>query len=66
VVAHRRPWAPNCAEGAFVQIATPRLGTIVVNINSARCTQELSYLLEQAGISVLGTAHAFETLTTGQ
>jgi fatty-acyl-CoA synthase len=54
-------WAPNCAEWAFVQYATAKLGAILVNINPAYRTHELSYVLEQAGISVLVSAREFKT-----
>ena len=46
-------WAPNCAEWVFVQYGTAKLGAILVNINPAYRTHELSYVLKQAGISVL-------------
>ena len=49
-------WAPNCAEWAFVQYGTAKLGAILVNINPAYRTHELAYVLEQAGISVLVAA----------
>jgi fatty-acyl-CoA synthase len=42
-------WAPNCAEWAFVQFATAKLGAILVNINPAYRTHELGYVLQQAG-----------------
>lgn len=54
-------WAPNCAEWAFVQYATAKLGAILVNINPAYRTHELAYVLRQAGISVLVSAPAFKT-----
>jgi fatty-acyl-CoA synthase len=54
-------WAPNCAEWAFVQYATAKLGAILVNINPAYRTHELSYVLRQAGISVLVSAPEFKT-----
>ncbi|ADB73571.1 AMP-binding protein [Geodermatophilus obscurus] len=54
-------WAPNCAEWAFVQYATAKLGAILVNINPAYRTHELAYVLEQAGISVLVSAPEFRT-----
>jgi fatty-acyl-CoA synthase len=54
-------WAPNCAEWAFVQYATAKLGAILVNINPAYRTHELSYVLKQAGISVLVSAPEFKT-----
>ncbi|RFU19434.1 AMP-binding protein [Geodermatophilus marinus] len=54
-------WAPNCAEWAFVQFATAKLGAILVNINPAYRTHELAYVLKQAGISVLVSAPEFKT-----
>ncbi|MGY1751673.1 AMP-binding protein [Blastococcus sp. SYSU D01042] len=54
-------WAPNCAEWAFVQYGTAKLGAILVNINPAYRTHELSYVLQQAGISVLVSAPEFRT-----
>ncbi|RBY75247.1 AMP-binding protein [Geodermatophilus sp. TF02-6] len=54
-------WAPNCAEWAFVQYATAKLGAILVTINPAYRTHELAYVLEQAGISVLVAAPSFKT-----
>ena len=54
-------WAPNCAEWAFVQYATAKLGAVLVNINPAYRTHELAYVLQQAGISVLVSAPEFKT-----
>ncbi|TFV63377.1 AMP-binding protein [Geodermatophilus sp. DF01-2] len=54
-------WAPNCAEWAFVQYGTAKLGAILVNINPAYRTHELAYVLQQAGISVLVAAPDFKT-----
>ncbi|MGY1771288.1 AMP-binding protein [Blastococcus sp. SYSU D00813] len=54
-------WAPNCAEWAFVQYATAKLGAVLVNINPAYRTHELAYVLRQAGISVLVSAPEFRT-----
>ncbi len=54
-------WAPNCAEWVFTQYGTAKLGTILVNINPAYRTHELSYVLKQAGISVLVSAPSFKT-----
>jgi len=53
-------WAPNCAEWVFVQYGTAKLGAVLVNINPAYRTHELSYVLRQAGISVLVAAPAFK------
>jgi fatty-acyl-CoA synthase len=54
-------WSPNCAEWAFVQYATAKLGAVLVNINPAYRTHELAYVLDQAGISVLVSAPEFRT-----
>ena len=54
-------WAPNCAEWVLVQFATAKLGAILVNINPAYRTHELSYVLKQAGISLLVSAPSFKT-----
>jgi fatty-acyl-CoA synthase len=54
-------WAPNCAEWVFVQYGTAKLGAVMVNINPAYRTHELSYVLRQAGISVLVAAPSFKT-----
>ncbi|MCZ2810594.1 MULTISPECIES: AMP-binding protein [unclassified Modestobacter] len=53
-------WAPNCAEWVFVQYGTAKLGAVLVNINPAYRTHELSYVLRQAGISVLVAAPEFK------
>ena len=45
----------------FVQYATAKLGAILVNINPAYRTDELAYVLQQAGISVLISAPGFKT-----
>src|SRR3954451_21193212 len=37
-------WAPNCAEWTLVQYATAKIGAILVNINPAYRTHELSYV----------------------
>jgi fatty-acyl-CoA synthase len=54
-------WAPNLPEWVLVQYATARIGAILVNINPAYRTDEMRYVLEQAGISVLFAAEAFRT-----
>jgi len=54
-------WAPNCAEWVLVQYGTAKLGAVLVNINPAYRTHELSYVLQQAGISVLVAAPQFRS-----
>ncbi|GIH13841.1 AMP-binding protein [Rugosimonospora africana] len=54
-------WAPNVPEWVLVQYATARIGAILVNINPAYRSHELSYVLQQAGIRTLVAAEAFKT-----
>jgi len=54
-------WSPNTAEWVLTQYATAKLGVILVNINPAYRTHELSFVLKQAGISILVAAKAFKT-----
>jgi fatty-acyl-CoA synthase len=54
-------WAPNCAEWALVQYATAKIGVILVNINPAYRTHELSYVLRQSGCRALVAAQSFKT-----
>jgi fatty-acyl-CoA synthase len=54
-------WAPNCAEWTLVQYATAKIGAILVNINPAYRTHELSYVVNQSGISLLVAASVFKT-----
>jgi fatty-acyl-CoA synthase len=54
-------WAPNRAEWVVAQYATARIGAILVNINPAYKTAELSYALQQSGTSLLLLARAFRT-----
>ncbi len=54
-------WAPNCAEWTLVQYATAEIGVILVNINPAFRTQELEYVLNQAGCRWVIAASEFKT-----
>ncbi len=54
-------WAPNCAEWTLTQYATAKVGAILVNINPAYRTHELTYVLKQAGLRMLVTAERFKT-----
>jgi len=54
-------WAPNCAEWTIVQYATAKIGAVLVNINPAYRTHELSYVLTQSGVRTLISATAFKT-----
>jgi len=54
-------WSPNRPEWVFVQYATARIGAILVTINPAYRTHELTYVLNQAGVSTLISAESFRT-----
>ena len=54
-------WAPNCAEWVLLQYATAKIGAILVNINPAYRSHELSYVLRQAGVRLLVSAESFKT-----
>jgi fatty-acyl-CoA synthase len=54
-------WAPNCAEWVLLQYATARIGAILVNINPAYRSHELSYVLQQSGVRMLVSAESFKT-----
>lgn len=44
-------WAPNRAEWLITQLATSKIGAILVNINPAYRLHELEYALHQSGCS---------------
>ncbi len=54
-------WAPNCAEWTITQYATAKIGAILVNVNPAYRTHELSYALNQSGVKLLISATSFKT-----
>jgi fatty-acyl-CoA synthase len=54
-------WSPNCAEWVLVQYATAKAGIVLVNINPAYRTSELSYALGQSGCRALVAERAFKT-----
>ncbi|MGI8644865.1 MAG: AMP-binding protein [Nocardioides sp.] len=68
-------WSPNCAEWTLLQLATAKLGLILVNVNPAYRTHELEYAVTQSGLSFLVAASSFkdsdyramveETVSTG-
>jgi len=53
-------WAPNRAEWTITQLATSKIGAILVNINPSYRQHELSYALTQSGTSVLVMAARFK------
>src|SRR5579872_6337103 len=46
-------WSTNNAEWVIAQFATAKIGAILVNVNPAYRTAEVSYALQQSGVSVL-------------
>jgi fatty-acyl-CoA synthase len=54
-------WAPNRAEWAITQVATAKIGAILVNVNPAYRLHELEYVLNQSRMSVLIFAPNFRT-----
>src|SRR3954454_15688715 len=54
-------WSPNCAEWTITQYATAKIGAVLVNINPAYRTHELSYALSQSGTRLLISATRFKT-----
>jgi fatty-acyl-CoA synthase len=54
-------WSPNCAEWTLTQYATAKVGAILVNINPAYRTSELSYVVNQSGLRLLMSADRYKT-----
>ncbi|WP_446666257.1 AMP-binding protein [Flexivirga sp. B27] len=49
-------WSPNCAEWTLVQYATARVGAIMVCVNPAYRSHELSYVLKHSGMKMIVSA----------
>ncbi|PZQ41729.1 MAG: AMP-binding protein [Pseudomonas putida] len=54
-------WSPNCAQWCILQLASAKVGAILVNINPAYRVGELDYVLRQSGCRWLVCADAFKT-----
>jgi len=54
-------WSPNCAQWCILQLASAKVGAILVNINPAYRVAELEYVLRQSGCRWLVCADAFKT-----
>ena len=52
-------WSPNRWEWVVTQFGTPKIGSILVNVNPSYRLRELSYALRQSGIRTLVTAPGF-------
>jgi len=46
-------WAANCAEWIYLQAATARIGAVLVNVNPANRSHELSFVLRKCGMKTL-------------
>ncbi len=53
-------WAPNCAEWVLTQYATAKVGAVLVNINPAYRSHEVTFVLGQAGIRMMVVAESFK------
>ncbi len=54
-------WAHNCVEWVLMQLATAKVGIILVNINPAYRTAEVEYALNKVGCKALVTMTTFRT-----
>jgi fatty-acyl-CoA synthase len=54
-------WSPNNAQWCITQLASAKIGVILVNINPAYRLNELEYALKQSGCRWLICADAFKT-----
>ncbi|MCL2542525.1 MAG: AMP-binding protein [Nocardioidaceae bacterium] len=54
-------WAPNCAEWTIAQLATAKIGAVLVNVNPSYRTHELAYAINQSGMRLLLTQTSFKT-----
>ncbi len=52
-------WTPNCAEWTIVQLATAKMGAILVTINPSYRSHELAFVLRQSGASMIVVAESF-------
>jgi fatty-acyl-CoA synthase len=46
-------WAANCVEWVLLQVATTRIGAVLVNVNPAYRSHELRFVLRKAGMKVI-------------
>ena len=54
-------WSPNRSEWTILQLATAKVGVILVNINPSYRLHELKYALSQSGCKILVLADQFKT-----
>jgi len=46
-------WASSCAEWIYLQVATGRVGAVLVNVNPAYRAHDLAYILERSGMKAI-------------
>jgi fatty-acyl-CoA synthase len=46
-------WAANCAEWIYLQVATARIGAVLVNVNPANRSHEMCFVLEKSGMKAI-------------
>ena len=46
-------WASTCAEWVYLQVATARIGAILVNVNPAYRARDLAYILERSEMKAI-------------
>lgn len=46
-------WATSCAEWVYLQIATARIGAVLVNVNPAYRAHDLAYIIERSEMKAL-------------
>ncbi|GBG39045.1 long-chain-fatty-acid--CoA ligase [Mycobacterium montefiorense] len=54
-------WSPNCPEWVILQYATAKIGAILVSVNPAYRTHELSHVLRDSDTRLLVSATTFKT-----
>ena len=54
-------WGPNSAAWTLVQLATAKVGAVLVNVNPSYRTHELAYVVNQSGMRMLVSATSFRT-----
>ena len=46
-------WASSCAEWIYLQVATAKIGAVLVNVNPAYRANDLAYILERSGMKAI-------------
>jgi len=54
-------WSPNNAEWVLIQFATAKIGAILVNVNPAYRSSELTFALKQSGCTTLIISSPYKT-----